>query len=66
MFKALVLPILEYCGAIWGPDMLAYSRKICQVFDNPLQPVQTTFLRGLDLDLGQLRKSVSKTVLHNG
>jgi hypothetical protein len=20
MFRALVLPIMEYCGAIWGPD----------------------------------------------
>ena len=60
MYKALVLPIVEYCGAIWGPDMLASSKKICQVFDNPLQAVQTTFLRGL----GQLRRSVSKTVLH--
>ena len=60
MFRALVLPILEYCGAIWGPDMLASSKHLSQVLDNPLQAVQTTFLRGL----GQLRKSVSKTVLH--
>ena len=60
MFKSLVLPILEYCGAIWGPDMLANSKKMFEVFDNPLQAVQTTFLRGL----GQLRKSVPKTVLH--
>ena len=36
--------------------MLASSKKICQVFDNPLQAVQTTIFRGL----GQLRKSVSK------
>jgi len=42
MYKALVLPILEYCGAIWGPDMLASSKMICQVFDNPLQTIQTT------------------------
>ena len=60
MFRALVLPILEYCGAIWGPDMLASSKHLSQVLDNPLQAVQTTFLRGL----GQLRTSVSKTVLH--
>ena len=40
--------------------MLASSKKISQVFDNPLQAVQTTFLRGP----GQLRRSVSKTVLH--
>jgi hypothetical protein len=36
MFRALVLPIMEYCGAIWGPDMLASCRKYGQIFDNPL------------------------------
>jgi hypothetical protein len=60
MYKALVLPIMEYCGAIWGPDMLGSCKAYHQLFDNPLQQVQTTFLRGL----GQLRKSVSRTVLH--
>ena len=49
MFRALVLPVLEYCGAIWGPDMLASSKHLSQVLDNPLQAVQTTFLRGLGL-----------------
>ena len=60
MFKALVLPIMEYCGAIWGPDMLSACTNYHQLFDNPLQQIQNTFLRGL----GQLRKSVSRTVLH--
>jgi hypothetical protein len=43
MFKALVLPIMKYCGAIWGPDMLASCRKYGQLFDNPLQAIQITF-----------------------
>ena len=43
-----------------APICLPLSKKICQVFDNPLQAVQTTFLRGL----GQLHRSVYKTVLH--
>ena len=60
MFKALVLPIMEYCGAVWCPDLLASSQHMHQVLDNPLQQVQTSFLRGL----GQLRKSISTTVLH--
>jgi hypothetical protein len=42
MCKALVLPILEYCGAVWGPDMLAFCRNFDQLFDNPLQAFQTT------------------------
>ena len=60
LFNALVLPIMEYCGAVWCPDLLASCRYVYQVFDNPLQQVQTTFLRGL----GQLRKSISTSVLH--
>ena len=60
MFKSLVLPIMEYCGAVWCPDLLAPCQHLYQMFDNPLQQVQTAFLRGL----GQLRKSISTTVLH--
>lgn len=60
MFKALVLPIMEYCGAVWCPDILVSCQHMYQMLDNPLQQVQTTFLRGL----GQLRKSISTTVLH--
>ena len=52
--------IMEYCGAVWCPDLLASSQHMHQVLDNPLQQVQTSFLRGL----GQLRKSISTTVLH--
>jgi hypothetical protein len=61
--KALVILHMEYCGAIWGPDMLASCRKYEPLFDNPLQAVsKTTLLRGMN----QLRKSVSRSVLHNG
>jgi hypothetical protein len=61
MFRALVLPIMEFRGAIWGPDMLASCKKYGQVFDTPLQGFQTTFLRGL----GQLRKYVSRFTERN-
>jgi hypothetical protein len=41
-------------------DDMASCTKVHHVLDNPLQKVHTGFLRGL----GQLRKSMSTTVLH--
>jgi hypothetical protein len=60
MFSSLVLPIMEYCGEVWGPSLLASSKELSHLWDNPLQGVQTLFLR----QLGKLRKSVPTSILH--
>jgi len=60
MFSSLVLPIMEYCGEVWGPSLIASSRGLSHLWDNPLQKVITLFLR----QLGNLRKSVSTAILH--
>lgn len=60
MYKALVLPIMEYCSEVWGPDMLWKCSSIEKLWDNELQRVQTCFLR----QLGHLRRTVKTTVLH--
>lgn len=60
MFASLVLPIMEYCGEVWGPSLIASSKNLADLWDNPLQRVQTLFLR----QLGKLRKSVPTTILH--
>jgi hypothetical protein len=60
MYKALVLPIMEYCSEVWGPDMLWKCSSIDKLWDNELQRVQTCFLR----QLGHLRCTVKTTVLH--
>lgn len=60
MFSALVLPILEYCGEVWGPALLSTTKALKDLWDNPLQRVQTLFLR----QMGSLRKSVATTPLH--
>jgi hypothetical protein len=47
MLRALVLPIMEYCGALWGPDMIASCRNNGpEIFDNPLQGIQNYFPEG--------------------
>jgi Reverse transcriptase (RNA-dependent DNA polymerase) len=60
MFSALVLPILEYCGEVWGPALLSTTKELKDLWAKPLQRVQTLFLR----QMGSLRKSVATTVLH--
>ena len=60
MYKALVLPIMEYCNEVWGPDMLWKCSSIDKLWDNELQRVQTCFFR----QLGHLRRTVKTTVLH--
>jgi hypothetical protein len=60
MFSSLVLPIMEYCGEVWGPSLLRLAKGLDKVWENPLQKVQNMFLR----ELGHLRKTVSTTILH--
>jgi hypothetical protein len=60
MYKALVLPIMEYCGEVWGPSLVFTAKELRQIWDNPMQRVQNLFLR----QMGHLRKSVATGVLH--
>jgi hypothetical protein len=60
MFSFLVTPIMEYCGEVWGPDLLFSCNTLDKVWNNELQKVQNMFLR----QLGKLRKSVPTTILH--
>jgi len=60
MYKALVLPIMEYCSEVWSPDLLHNCTSIERLWDNELQKVQSCFLR----QLGNLRRTVKTTVLH--
>ena len=60
LFKALVSPILEYCSAVWAPDLLRECPQVQRVYANDMQQVQNTFLR----QLGRLRPTVPVAVLH--
>ena len=48
---------MERYGA---PSLIASNKGLADMWDNPLQKVQTLFLR----QLGKLRKSVPTTILH--
>jgi hypothetical protein len=39
MFTSLVLPIMEYCGEVWGPGLLSRASSTQDLWDNPLQKV---------------------------
>ena len=60
MFSCLVVPIMEYCSEVWGPDLLFSCDTLDKLWDNELQKIQSIFLR----QLGKLRKSVPTTVVH--
>ena len=60
MFSCLVVPIMEYCSEVWGPDLLFSCDTLDKLWDNELQKIQNIFLR----QLGKLRKSVPTTVVH--
>jgi hypothetical protein len=52
MFSYLVVPIIvEYCSAVWAPDLQFAWDSLDKVWNNELQKVQNTFLR----QLGKLR-----------
>ena len=53
MFSYLVVPIMEYYGEVWGPDLLFSCDTIDKICNNE-------FLR----QLGKLRKSVATTIIH--
>ena len=55
-----MLPIMEYCSEVWGPDLLFSCDTLDKLWDNELQKIQNIFLR----QLGKLRKSVPTTVVH--
>ena len=60
MFSCLVVPVMEYCSEVWGPDLLFSCDTLDKLWDNELQKIQNIFLR----QLGKLRKSVPTTVVH--
>ena len=60
MFSCLVVPIMEFCSEVWGPDLLFSCDTLDKLWDNELQKIQSIFLR----QLGKLRKSVPTTVVH--
>ena len=60
LFQALVAPIMQYCGEIWGPDLLVPCRTVDHIVSNQLQQVQSAFLR----NLGRLRTTANTQVLH--
>lgn len=60
MFSSLVLPIMEYCGEVWGPGLLSSADGWAGACNNELQRVQNLFLR----QLGHLRSTVSTQIMH--
>lgn len=54
LFDALVAPVLGFCAEVWGPALLRGLRDPLGCLDNPLQRVQSLFVRRLG---GSLRKS---------
>jgi hypothetical protein len=59
MFSYLVVPIMQYCSAVWAPDLLFACDSLDKVWNNELQKVQNTFLR----QLGKLRNATATIVL---
>jgi len=60
LYTSLVMPIMQYCGEVWGPDLLHSCNTLDKLWDNELQRVQSLFLR----QLGQLRPTAKTTVVH--
>ena len=60
LFDALVSPVLGFCAEVWVPTLLRGVRQPLGCLDNPLQRVQTLFMRRLG---GGLRKSTSRQLM---
>lgn len=61
LFQSLVVPIMEYCSAVWSPALLRGCQHPDDVYkNNDLQQLQSTFLRLL----GHLRGTTPNAVLH--
>jgi hypothetical protein len=60
LFDALVSPVLGFCAEVWGPTLLRGASSPLACLDNPLQKVQTLFMRRLG---GGLRRSTSRQLM---
>jgi hypothetical protein len=60
LFDTIVAPVMSYCSEVWGPDLLADCASPVRMLDNPLQKVQTDFLR----HHGCIRASAPLAVLY--
>jgi hypothetical protein len=59
MCRALVLSIQEYCGAIWGPDMLT-ANSLTRYLSTPSREFKALSYEALAGH--QLRKTLSRKV----
>jgi hypothetical protein len=60
LFDSLVSPVLGFCAEVWAPTLLRGAQQPHDCLNNPLQRVQTLFMRRLG---GGLRKSTSRHLM---
>jgi len=60
LFDALVSPVLGFCAEVWGPTLLRGASSPLACLDNPLQKVQTLFMRRMG---GGLRRSTPRQLM---
>ena len=60
LFQSVVVPIMDYCSAVWCPGLLRACSNHDRIFENSMQKVQNIFLR----QLGHLRQTTTSSVLH--
>jgi hypothetical protein len=60
LFDALVAPVLGFCAEVWAPTLLRGASEPVKCLENPLQRVQSLFMRQLG---GGLRKSTSRQLM---
>ena len=60
MFSCLVVPIMEYCSEVWGPDLLFSCDTLDKLWDNELQKIQNINKTNKNLRCGNRKGRLSR------